>query len=178
MGRFRISIGWLMVIVAVAAVDLAMVRVFFGSKSDFVQSFFFAIPMLNILGIGVLMGRRQQGRARAFWRGFTRSGCLAVAAFVLDIIANRSRALEWYFDLLDPILRSLNSFLDSIGNKFGGEESPVYWLVLVSLLVVISLPPLLIPALVGGWIGSVLSSLPREIHASESERPREVQAIE
>src|SRR5262249_16796812 len=78
MTLLRISLRTLMVVVVLTAVDLTVVRAFWGSKYN-------VLP--GIVGTGLALNAglfcllRARGRARAFWVGFLVAGLLTGASF-------------------------------------------------------------------------------------------------
>jgi hypothetical protein len=160
-----------MIVVAVLSLDFGLARAWIrsGSNPNLDVAFLFGLPMLNILAFGFVIGRRRQGRARAFWTSFTRLGWLAVAALAVDVLANRSRVLNGYEELITPVLNAYERYLRSFGNAEWHEDSSGHWLVGLPLIYSVTIPPLLLPALVGGWIFSLMDLRSNPKPASESE---------
>jgi hypothetical protein len=72
-----------MVVVVVTAVDLTIVRAFWGSKHHVLSGIALTVLVLN----GALFCFiRTRGRARAFWAGFLLAGLLAGGSFVWALI--------------------------------------------------------------------------------------------
>jgi hypothetical protein len=151
--RIRFSIGWLMIVVAVAAFEFTALRISIRSGTNFAQAILITFPMLNLLTIGLVLIRRRRGQARAFLVGFETFGWLAVVASVLDCFGG--------FPCLQMYASTCAPFLDSFANELGigtgseiwrDENSAAYWLVAVPLELAFCLPPQLVPALIGGWL--------------------------
>ena len=71
--RFRIA--WVMVAVAIAALNLAVIRVLLGSPVGELVVLG-ALPMANVLAVGLLIGLRRRG-SRPFLLGFEAFGAMA-----------------------------------------------------------------------------------------------------
>jgi hypothetical protein len=74
----RISLRTLMVLVALAAVDSALVRATWGSRHNILTGI--ALTVLAVNG-GLILLIRSRGRVRAFWVGFALAGLLAAGSF-------------------------------------------------------------------------------------------------
>jgi hypothetical protein len=74
----RVSLRALMVIVGLLAVDLAIVRAFWGSRHNVLSGIALMVLVLNA---GILCLIRTRGLARTFWAGFLLAGLLAAASF-------------------------------------------------------------------------------------------------
>ena len=97
MPRFRIAL--IMLIVAIAALDLGAIR----AISDFESRFLFllcvvTLPMANILAVGLLLTFLRP-RRRHFLRGFEVFGAMALALFV--VLAMRAEGLVQFY-LIPP----------------------------------------------------------------------------
>ncbi len=79
MGWFRVSIGRIMILVALLAVSLAFVRM--AAFYDDEMAAGVALPGM-LLPWGVFQAVRLRGRPRGFWAGFVVAGLAATAAFV------------------------------------------------------------------------------------------------
>jgi hypothetical protein len=83
--RFRIA--WIIAFVALAALYFAAIRAFLGPHTDSlghqkgILLLLGALPMANILGVGLLMGQRRPG-SRRFLLGFEAFGAMALALFI------------------------------------------------------------------------------------------------
>jgi hypothetical protein len=106
--RFRIA--WVMVAVAIAALNLGAIRAVFdrNSRTSY-QLGIGAMPMANVLVVGLLIGRRRR-RSRRFLSGFVVFGAMALAVYV-------TVASLFAEDLVIPYLRlSYNLLLGYTGN--------------------------------------------------------------
>ncbi len=161
----QISIALLMVIVAVFAVDFAVLQSASGGFGGCLVDQFtwmheatiVSLPMLNILTIGLFL-RRRRGRSRAFLLGFEVFGWLAIAGFALDYSGDRYYTFR-YLRVIDPVSERLDRVLAWLG--LGGypwrsmHESLGWWVLRTVLgFSIIFLPTQLVPALVGGWLFS------------------------
>jgi hypothetical protein len=83
--RFRIA--WVMVAVAIAALDFGAIRAFLGHRTNVLDEqrgillLMGALPMANDLAVGMLIGQRHPGR-RPFLMGFEAFGAMALAFFI------------------------------------------------------------------------------------------------
>jgi hypothetical protein len=107
--RFRIA--WVMVAVAIAALDFAAIRAMLGSQV-IILLVLGALPMANVLAIGILVGQRRL-RSRPFLLGFEVFGATALASFLayatLTIFFPGGYGpLNWY---LAPIFVSLEKVI-------------------------------------------------------------------
>jgi hypothetical protein len=78
MPRFRIA--WVMVFIAVVAINFAAIRAMLGLP-EVGLAVLGGLPMANVLVVGNLMGRQRPG-SRAFLIGFQAFGLMALAVFV------------------------------------------------------------------------------------------------
>jgi hypothetical protein len=78
MKLLRMTLRTQMVIVGLMAVDLTVVRAFWGSKYHVLTGIVLTGIVLNV---GFLCLIRSRGRARPFWAGFLLAGLLAGASF-------------------------------------------------------------------------------------------------
>ena len=76
--RFRIA--WVMVAVAIAALDFAAIRAVLGYP-EVGLLVVGALPMANLLAVGILIGQQRPG-CRPFLLGFEAFGAMALALFV------------------------------------------------------------------------------------------------
>ena len=78
--RFRIA--WVMVFVAIAALDFGAIRAVFdrNSRTSYLLGIG-ALPMANVLVVGLLIGHRRRG-SRRFLLGFEAFGAMALAVYV------------------------------------------------------------------------------------------------
>jgi hypothetical protein len=139
--RFRIT--WVMVAVAIAALDLTAIRAMHDSET-LVGEFLVvgALPMANILAVGILIARRRRG-SRPFFLGFEEFGVIALALYVVSTISFRDRVVEPYLNLFQ--------FLDPILEGIGG--TPVVSVpIRIFIFSVILVLPQLAFALIGGFL--------------------------
>lgn len=78
MPRFRIA--WVMVAIAIAALDFAAIRAFLVS-GEVALLVLGALPMANILAVGILIAKQRPG-SRPFLLGFEAFGAMALATFI------------------------------------------------------------------------------------------------
>lgn len=97
-GRFRIV--WLMVAIAIAALDFAVIRAVlrYPEIGFFVLG---ALPMVNVLVVGTLVAQRHPEN-RPFLLGFAVSGAMVLALFVALMIldTNQNGPIFYYLSLL------------------------------------------------------------------------------
>jgi hypothetical protein len=150
MGK-RSTIFWVMVIVAVVAIDLGAVRGVFA-KSDLNTNFIVmfilgTVPMANVLVAGLFAGH-QCRRYPPFLRGFEASGATALVIYVAAIWMS-SRAIERIF--LSPLLQPLAENLRSKPNTTLWEIIIGFIVILISGAAILALPQLAF-AFIGGFI--------------------------
>jgi hypothetical protein len=108
--RFRIA--WLMVAVAIAALDFAAIGAILGSGADDFGIFLLlgALPMANVLAVGILIGQRRSGSS-LFLLGFEVFGAMALALYIALLSCCRR-------ELVIPYLSSLIRVLEqSVGRN-------------------------------------------------------------
>jgi hypothetical protein len=135
--RFRIA--WVMVFVALAALNFTVVR----AALDGIISELLAVgamPMATVLAIGLLIGYRRPG-SRPFLLGFESFGALALAFYIALASCFDDEAVNPYLGLLlDPIAKA-------IGTR------PVVWIPIACSVGVVMLGlPQLAFALTGGFL--------------------------
>jgi hypothetical protein len=101
--RFRIA--WVMVAVAIAALDFAAIRALPGYPSGELV-LLGALPMANVLAVGLLIGLRHRG-SRSFLLGFEVFGVMALALYVVLAGFSPGRVIDYLELLLDPIRRTI-----------------------------------------------------------------------
>jgi hypothetical protein len=96
--RFRIA--WVMVGIAIAALDFAVIRAMlrYPEIGFFVLG---ALPMTNVLVVSILVAQQRPG-SRPFLLGFAVSGAIVLALFVAMMILdqNQDGPIFWYLILL------------------------------------------------------------------------------
>ena len=145
MKAFRFRIAWVMVFVALAALDFKAIRAVFDHRGP--TSYLLgigAMPMANVLVVGLLVDHWRR-RDRKFLVGFEALGTLALAAYV---------ALASLFakELVFPYLRLVHTpFMSYIDHRIVISHQfyfVIYYLILAVLLGL----PLLTFALIGGFL--------------------------
>jgi hypothetical protein len=95
--RFRIV--WLMVAVALVALNFAAVRALLEFNSSAAASLILgALPMANVLVIGILIAQRHPG-SRLFLLGFEVFGAMALAVYVALSVYHDAVAVTAYLEL-------------------------------------------------------------------------------
>jgi hypothetical protein len=139
--RFRIA--WVMVFVALAALNFGAVRAVFDHKSR--TSYLMgigAVPMANVLVVGLLVGHRRR-RSRRFLSGFVALGAMALALYVAVASLFAEELVIPYMMMLYNLIFGYKGILGSLQPYFA-----FYYPVLALLL---GLPQLAL-ALVGGLL--------------------------
>jgi hypothetical protein len=143
MPRFRIA--WLMVAVAIAAVDFGAIRVVLAPDMFRVFKFwvFGALPMANVLVVGLLVARYRP-ESRSFLLGFEGLGAIAMAVYIF--------VPREFSDFAGTIMLYLDLGSSALVPYLGTEPSLVvvalYWLLVLAMLV----GPQLVFALIGGFL--------------------------
>jgi hypothetical protein len=141
MPRFRIA--WVMVAIAIAALDFAAIRAFFDIP-ELGLLVLGALPMANVLAVGILIGQRHPG-SRPFLLGFEAFGAMALALFVAVALA--SLFLDNYkliHSYLAPVILPIESI---------GQDRPLVFLPIVLFAYVVMLGwPQVAFALIGGFL--------------------------
>ena len=136
--RFRIA--WVMIFVAIAALDFAAIRVMFDSPrtQGLISG---ALLMSNVLAAGILISR-QCPECRPFLLGFEAFGALALALYV---------ALVNFFPdpWLDPYIAPSRETLERI---IGRDHPLLFYPILIFVVVVMLGGPQVAFALVGGFL--------------------------
>jgi hypothetical protein len=137
--RFRIS--WLMVAVAIAAIDSwAIVGIELGNAG--ILLVFGALPMANVLVVGLLAARHRPA-TRPYLLGFEAFGAIALALYTLFVTSSHGhdRLIVDYLELMGDTLR-----------KIIGQDHrffiPIAWFLVVVMLGA----PQLALALMGGFL--------------------------
>ena len=141
----RFHIAWLMVAVAIAAVDFGAIRVVLAPDTFRIGKFwaFGALPMANVLVVGLLVARYRP-KSRSFLLGFEGLGAIALAVYIFlpREFPDFAGTIMLYLDLgpsaLGPYLRTEPSLI----------VVALYWLLVVVMLGA----PQLATALIGGFL--------------------------
>jgi hypothetical protein len=144
MPRFRIA--WVMVAVAIAALDFGAIRM--GLDRIFPSSELLAmgaLPMANVLAVGLLIGQRRRG-SRPFLLGFEAFGAMALALYVVLAGFSPIRVVDYLELLLDPIRTTI------------GLDRTV---ALIATIIPVSVAMLGLPQLAFALIGGLLTHYSR-----------------
>jgi hypothetical protein len=138
--RFRIA--WVMVGIAIAALDFAAIRAVPGYP-EIAYLILGALPMANALVVGTLVAQQRPG-SRPFLLGFGAFGAMALALFValasFDQDSNR---------LINSYLAPLFVPMD----KVVGQDRPLVYIPLAGSVIVVMLAwPQVAFALIGGFL--------------------------
>ena len=109
--RFRIA--WVMVAVAIAALDFGAIRALLARHANVLDDqrgillLLGALPMANVLAVGMLIGHRRPG-SRPFLMGFEAFGAMALAFFIaLGSCFPREILMLAVMPFVDPIERAI-----------------------------------------------------------------------
>jgi hypothetical protein len=140
--RFRIA--WIMVFVALAALDFTAIRAVFEHRGP--TSYLLglgAMPMANVLVVGLLVGHWRR-RGRRFLIGFEAFGTMALAAYAVS-------ASLFAKELVIPFIRLLHTpFMLNIDESVRIPHQSYFVIYYLTLAVLLGLP-LLAFALIGGF---------------------------
>jgi hypothetical protein len=140
--RFRIV--WLMVAVAIAALDFALIRAMLGFRPSNagVLLVFGALPMANVLVAGLLAARYRPG-SRPYLLGFEAFGTMALALYIslVVICPRREGPIRFYMDLI----------VDALGKTIGINH-PLFSSIAVFLVVLTLGFPQIAFAAIGGLL--------------------------
>jgi hypothetical protein len=140
--RFRIA--WVMVFVALAALDFTAIRAVFDHRGP--TSYLLglgAMPLTNILVIGLLVGHWRR-RGRRFLMGFEVFGMMALGAYAI-------LASLFAKELVIPYIRLLHTpFIINVENSIRMSHES-YFLIYYLILAVLLGLPLLAFGLIGGF---------------------------
>jgi hypothetical protein len=143
--RFRIA--WVMVGVAIAALDFAEIRAFLGphpaslGRQKHALLLLGALPMGNVLAVGMLTGQCRRG-SRPFHLGFEAFGAMALTLFI---------ALAVYFPR-EVVMSYLTPVVDSI-DKVIWPNHPFVLIATQGVVAVVMLGwPQLVFAVIGGFL--------------------------
>jgi hypothetical protein len=143
--RFRISISWLMVAIAIAALNFAAIQASFEFEWHMGELLTLgAIPMANVLAVGMLIGVHRL-RNLPFLLGFEAFGITGLPQYVYLAISSPTShgAIDSYVRLLlDPMVKIIGH------HPFG-----FFPIVCFVAVVMLGLPQLVF-ALIGGFLSS------------------------
>ena len=136
----RFPIAWVMVVVAIAALDFGAIRTFLDPQSDTKGLVFGALPMANVLLVGLLTARYRP-RSRSYLLGFEAFGAIALALYIFLLAIGRGQQgpIDSYIDFVTIIV------IDAIGTNHP-LTMPILW----SSAVIMLGGPQLVFALIGG----------------------------
>jgi hypothetical protein len=140
MPRFRIA--WVMVAIAIAALDFAVIRACFDipEVSLLVLG---ALPMANVLAVGMVIGQKRP-ESRPFLLGFEAFGAMALVLFVAVAVASL------FLDNYRLITSYLTPVIESIEKSIGPNRPFVFIPIGLFAMVVMLGWPQLVFALIGG----------------------------
>jgi hypothetical protein len=135
----RIQISWIMAFVAFAALNFGAIRLMsdlqsaiYGAKTyaefqEFVRMHkvadalkFGAIPMVNVLAVGLLIGYAGRGRMnRRFLWGFEVFGTIALALFIAIACLYADSLIMPYLMLVEPLVQRNGPYITTIGKLIG-----------------------------------------------------------
>jgi hypothetical protein len=139
----RIRIAWVMVAVAVAALNFWAMRVILGPRTGQLGSLLAAgaLPMANVLAVGMLI-RQRRPESRPFLLGFESFGAMALALYVV---------LACFFHA-EVVMLYLRPVCDPMEKAIGWGRPFVLIPVVCSAGVVMLGLPQVVFALVGGLL--------------------------
>ena len=137
--RFRIA--WLMVLVAIAALNFGAIRVFSYYTYFYPLVCAGSLPMANVLVAGLLIGCRHREN-RQFLLGFEAFGATALAVYLALAIRFPRELFLTYFELAATPCRTVIGYFLRAGDM---PISVVVWAVMLVL-------PQAIFALIGGFL--------------------------
>jgi hypothetical protein len=147
----RIRIAWVMVAIAIAAVGLTVIRALNDYRTPIGELLILgAVPMANVLAVGLLIGQQRPGR-RAFLLGFETFGAMALALYVVLTVffGDPSGALTFFGDLMTSYV---DLVIDPI-NEFIGRDQPLVYIPIACAVCVIMLGwPQVAIAFLGGFL--------------------------
>jgi hypothetical protein len=145
--RFRIA--WIMVAVAIAAVDFGLIRASLGPRAILAVELLIigALPMANVLVVGILIAR-QRLKSRPFLLGFEVFGAIALALYIYLATSSPPSPLsaegpiEAYLRLaFEPLYAVIGSYLPLVRAAIG-----------LLLGIVMLVGPQLVFAVIGGLL--------------------------
>jgi hypothetical protein len=136
----RFPIAWVMVAVAIAALDFGAIRTFLDPQSDTAELVFGALPMANVLLVGLLTARHRP-RSRPYLLGFEAFGAIALALYIFLLTIGRGQ---------DGPIPSYIRLVEITVVKVIGINHPLFMPILWSFAVIMLGGPQLVLALIGG----------------------------
>jgi hypothetical protein len=140
--KFRVSIAGIMVAVALIAVDCGAIRALQGLPHPVGNLLILCfVPMANVL-LAVLLRLRsalQRGTARPFAMGFAAAGLPALALYAALVLTVPGRVGHALTDPLAPLLPR-------------SDHDTVRLVTIIVVGLAWSQTPVLLPALLGGWL--------------------------
>ena len=140
----RSRIAWIMVAVAIAALDFAVIRASFDIP-EVGLLVLGALPMANVLAVGILIGQWRP-ESRPFLLGFEAFGATALALFVAVAVASL------FLDNYRLIISYLTPVIERIENSIGPNRPFVFIPIGLFAMVVMLDWPQLAFALLGGFL--------------------------
>jgi hypothetical protein len=142
--RFRIA--WLMVAVAVSALDLTAIRALLKLPPATGEELILgALPMTNVLALGLITGRWHPA-SRQFLVGFELFGAIALASYVMVTCLSPGP---------NNIIHSyVNIFINPIEAMSHGQRNLITTATIVSVVVIVLSAPQVIFAVLGGFFFS------------------------
>jgi hypothetical protein len=106
MPRFRIA--WLMIFVAIAALNFAVIRVVMEHSGPVGELMAMGVlPMANVLAVGLLIGKKRRG-SRPFLLGFEAFGVMASALYIALAVFSRQAVIPYLELSLQPIRETIS----------------------------------------------------------------------
>ena len=158
----RYPIAWLLAIVAVAALNFGAIRAWYGMENGTNNNLLDvlclgALPMLNILAVGSVIGLRHRG-SRPFLLGFEVLGAVSLVLYIaLSVLFTDSVVRPYLFLVLNPLRRAIRQTGPSVVIPILYGSIAVVWL---------SLPQLAL-----GLVGGLLSRRFRGAGRPDRTRP-------
>jgi hypothetical protein len=138
----RFGIAWIMAIIALAAINLAVLRAAQDHYNQTIELLLAgALPMVDVLTIGILAGYKRHDR-RSFLLGFLLFGGLA-ASFYFFLVLRFSE---------EVVLPYVQFFLKPVWEMFREKPTPAFLLIAYPMGIVLLVWPQLAFALLGGYV--------------------------
>jgi hypothetical protein len=142
----RVRIAWIMIGVAIAALDFGAIRAFLDPRMNGpgrppgILLLLGALPMTNVLAVGMLIGQRRPA-SRPFLLGFEAFGVTALVLFIaLAICFPREVVIPYFAPFVAPV------------ERFIGPGRPFYIPIGGLVVAVVLVGPQMVFALVGGFL--------------------------